>query len=86
MDPSEKRMKFSAFARREREYSVDKRAEMQKKMQVVDKPFEPKPEFSRIEFDPNIRQRMDEFDNTLLYRAFQWREPDVEPQSTYVAV
>ena len=53
--PTEKRMKFSAFARRERDYSFDKKDIIKQKMQVVDKPIEPKPEYATIPFDPNIR-------------------------------
>lgn len=48
-------MKFSAFARRERDYSFDKKDIIKQKMQVVDKPIEPKPEYATIPFDPNIR-------------------------------
>lgn len=46
----------------------------------------PKPEFSRIAFDPNVRLRLPEIRNSLAWRYLQGYEPDVEPQSQYVAV
>lgn len=48
--------------------------------------WKPKEEYSRIEFDPNIRHRMDEIDNTLIYRSIDDAEPRQAPQSQYVAV
>jgi len=49
-------------------------------------PFEPKAEYTKIEFDENIRHRMDNIDTKLTYRALNYREPDIEPQSMYCAV
>ena len=80
----EKRLKFSAFARRERDYVVPNQA--QKKMKLVDEEFVPKQEFSRIQFDQNVRHRMDDMDNKLIYRALRYKEPDLEPRSMYCAV
>ena len=47
--------------------------------------FIPKEEF-RIKFDENIRQKMDDIDTTLTYRAIDWKEPEIDPQSMYCAV
>lgn len=79
-------MKFSAFARKEKDYSVDKKEIINKRNVLVDTPFVPKPEYSRIDFDPNIRHRMDSMDNTIIYRSLKFKEPYVDPQSTYCAV
>lgn len=35
---------------------------------MVDKPFEPKEEHTRLKFDPNIRHRPMEMPNHLIYR------------------
>ena len=32
-----------------------------------------------IEFDPNIRHRMDSIDTKLTYRALVYKEPDYDP-------
>ncbi len=79
-------MKFSAFARKPRDYSVDEAEELKKKMAIKAEPFQPKKEYSRIEFDPNIRHRMDSMDNTLIYRALEYKEPHALPESMYCAV
>ena len=57
----EKRLKFSAFARKEKDYSVDEKQEMRKKMATMAERFEPKEEFSRIKFDENIRHRNEDY-------------------------
>ena len=67
----EKRLKFSAFARKPKDYSIDYDAELKKKMAYMAEEFQPKPEYTRIEFDENIRHRMDEIDNTMTYRALR---------------
>ena len=72
-------MKFSAFARKSRDYSIDEKAEMRKRMKPVDEPFEPKAEFTQIKFDENIRHRMDNIDTKLTYRALVYKEPDYDP-------
>jgi hypothetical protein len=64
-------MKFSAFNRQERDYSVDKDEQWKKRMGAVDKPFEVKPEYSRIPFDENIRNRHDDFSADLMYRGIE---------------
>ena len=42
-------------------------------------PFALKPEYSQVEFDPNVRHRMDEINNKLIYRSLVYKEPDVDP-------
>jgi hypothetical protein len=41
--------------------------------------FTPKPEASRLEFDPNIRHRMPEVSNDLIYRILDDVVPMKEP-------
>lgn len=61
-------------------------AEIRKRAtQRADK-FVPKEEYSTIKFDENIRHRMDSIDTKLTYRAMNYKEPDIEPQSMYCAV
>ena len=55
-------------------------------MTQMAEPWKVKDEFARIPFDPNIRHRMDDVDNTGIYRALRYIEPKQEPQSQYVAV
>jgi hypothetical protein len=40
-------------------------------MQKIPKPFEPKKEASIRPFDPNIRHRMDDVSNDLIYRGLE---------------
>ena len=80
----ERRLKFSAFARKERDYNIED--QVAKKMVGLAEDFVPKPEFTRFDFDPNIRHRMDDFDNKMIYRSLKYKEPDLDPQSMYVAV
>ena len=49
-------------------------------------PFVPKEEYTRLPFDPNIRHRMEEMPNQLVYRALRGVIPEKEPESCYVAV
>ena len=49
--------------------------------------FVPKKEFTRLDFDPNVRHRMDSINNTILYRGLYDKPiPQKDPQSCYVAV
>ena len=74
----EKKLNFSAFSRGgQKNYSVED--QNKKRMTEIAEPFVPKDEFTRIPFDPNIRHRMDDVDNTLIYRSLIYKEPDVEP-------
>lgn len=52
----------------------------------MEQPFIPKPEFAKLEFDPNVRHRTEGIDNKFLYRALRYKEPGVEPRSMYCAV
>lgn len=75
----EKRLKFSAFAKTTRDYSVDEVKEMRKKMETGAEPFLPKPEYSHIEFDKNVRHRFDEIDPKFMWRSLLTREPGTDP-------
>ena len=87
---AKKTLRFSSFSRSDqpKSYAVDQKEEQKKWMTGLEKSFEPKKEFSRegLEFDPNIRLRMDKIPNELLYRGLVGKTPDKEPQSCYVAV
>jgi len=41
--------------------------------------FVPKKEYTRVPFDPNIRHRIDDIDNKLIWRSMVGIEPDYEP-------
>ena len=82
----EKRLQFSAFARKERDYTPEDRILRQKKEQVIPETFFPKQEFTRMPFDPNVRMRHDEMDNYMILRNLQGYVEDYEPQSNYVAI
>ena len=84
----EKRLKFSAFARKQRDYSINKDEEMKKRDTFVDKPLEIKPEYARIPFDPNVRHQIDDIDNKIIYEGVTLKPYGQlnEPQSMYVAV
>ena len=86
MPQPEKRLKFSAFARKPRDYNIDENAEIRKKMAEMAEEFQPKPEYTRIEFNENVRHRMDEIDNTMTYRAMRQVEPEKDIESVYCAV
>lgn len=49
-------------------------------------PFEPKEEFTRVAFDPNVRHRLHEIPNHLTYRYLYGHMPQQEAMSQYVAV
>jgi len=56
-------------------------------MSKVAEDFVPKPEYTRVKFDANIRHRMDTIPNSLIYRAVDGKLPPTdEPQSCYVSV
>ena len=48
--------------------------------------FQPKPEFTQLKFDPNIRHNTMQMPNHLLYRYMYGIIPNKEPESAYVAV
>ena len=50
------------------------------------KPLEQKEEFTKMQFEPDVRLRLPEMPNHLAWRFFEGYEPEVDPQSIYVAV
>eukprot|EP00347_Sterkiella_histriomuscorum_P023073 403336055 len=80
--PPKDEMKFSAFARKERDYSVD----AVKPVQEIDKPFEPKEEFTRMKFDPDVRSIVPEFENHVLYQWMDGQKAKRDAESSYVAI
>lgn len=81
-----KKKKFSAFSAEPKEYAIEPDQSLRFEDKSEFSVFEPKEEFSRIPFDPNIRLRLPEIPNSLAWRYLQGFEPDVEAQSCYVAV
>ena len=82
-----KELRFSAFNKegKERDYNV--RDEWKKRVALTKpQPFVPKPEYSRLQFDPNVRHRMPEISNDTLYRMVGNYVPQKDPQSCYVAI
>ena len=77
--------KFSAFTGKEKEYTITSDPEASMDIKSWPK-FEPKEEFTRIPFDPNIRHRLPTMPNHLLHRFMQNHVPETEPQSQYIAV
>ncbi len=71
-----KKMKFSAFNKQdglERDYSV--KDEWKNRMAKSADRFKPKEEFTKRPFDPNIRHRIDEISNDLIYRGLNQTLP-----------
>ena len=65
------KQKNSPFSRRHRDYTHDEKEHIRKIMDVEPmEAFEPKKEYSRLKFDPNVRQTMDNIPNKLLYEAY----------------
>jgi hypothetical protein len=63
-----KKVKFSSFMEKEKEYTYQpdrapERADFDKKFPG----YEPKEEFRKIPFDPNVRHRLPEMPNDLMY-------------------
>ena len=73
----EKNLNFSAFARRERNYQWKDQVKMLNKK--PEELLKLKDEFTKIPFDPNIRHRLDDMDNTLIWHALKGTKPDYEP-------
>ena len=80
--PKDEELKFSAFLKNEKTYTLPK----QTKPLVVADRFKAKPEFTQLKFDPNIRHRVMEMPNHLLYRYMYGIKPRKESESSYVAV
>ena len=81
----QKKTKFSSFGE-EKEYSLDADNKIQLDSLKQFKPFEPKEEFTRVAFDPNVRHRMQSIPNHLTYRYLYGHMPQQEAMSQYVAV
>lgn len=82
-----KNLKFSAFNSEDqlpKDYSV--KDEWKKRLGKLPEPFVPKPEVERIPFNPNIRHRLDEIPNDLIYRGIDVLPPRKDPQSCYLSV
>ena len=47
-------------------------------MSKVAEDFVPKPEYTRVKFDANIRHRMDTIPNSLIYRAVDGKLPPTD--------
>jgi Ribosomal protein L13 len=75
-------LKFSAFLKSDKTYVIPKPA----KQTVAADRFQPKPEFTQLKFDPNIRHNTMQMPNHLLYRYMYGIIPNKEPESAYVAV
>jgi hypothetical protein len=73
----EQKLKFSAFARKERDYSYE--PINRKMVQYHEEAFKPKDEFTKIPFDPNIRHQFDDMDNHTIYRGLTGLTPEYEP-------
>jgi len=70
-----------------KDYQVSKESQWQKRIKTLAPDFEPKPEYTRVKFDANIRHRMDTIPNSLIYRAIDGTLPPMDdPQSMYVSV
>jgi large subunit ribosomal protein L13 len=80
--PKQDDLKFSAFLRNEKTYAVP----YVEKPTVAAERFTPKPEFTTMTFDPNIRHRPMKMPNHLLYRYMYGIVPKKGPESAYVAV
>lgn len=68
-----KEFKFSAFNKPdgvEKEYTV--KDEWKRRMNMKGERFEPKEEFTRRPWDENIRHRMDEIHNDLIYKGMSY--------------
>jgi len=75
-----KEMKFSAFNKPDgidREYTV--KDEWKRRVTMKGERFEPKPEFTRLPWDENVRHRIDEIHNDLIYKGMSYERIDREP-------
>lgn len=80
--PKEAELKFSAFLKSDKTYKLPK----DNKPMMQTERFQPKPEYTQLKFDPNVRHTVMEMPNHLLYRYMQGVKPKKEPESAYVAV
>jgi hypothetical protein len=68
-----------------KQYVADNLADIKNPV-VVDKDWEPKEEFTRLKFDPNVRHRLPEMPKDLAYRSLYHMPPQRKAQSAYVAI
>lgn len=80
--PQESELKFSAFLKSDKTYKLPK----ENKPIMQTERFQPKPEYTQLKFDPNIRHTVMEMPNHLLYRYMQGVKSKKEAESAYVAV
>lgn len=84
-----KKVKFSSFQENEgKDYPVEADKMEYVKNRIVNEPFIPKKEVTHegFPFDPSIRLRLPKMPLHEHYNAMQGYQPEVEPQSCYVAV
>ena len=81
-------MKFSSFGGGpEKEYPMTPDRSKSYDISSFHTPFEPKEEFTRIKFDPNVREQLPELPSPdLLRKAWKGYADPGDPQSCYVAV
>lgn len=79
-----KKKKFSAFGT-DKEYNTVPNKDHIKDLKDIPV-FTPKEEFRKLPFDENIRHRIDQIPNHLVYRFLYNHIPQDEAQSQYVAV
>jgi hypothetical protein len=77
------KIKFSSFLGKEKEYEYLPKFKVD--MSLLPE-YQQKEEFSKIPFDPNVRHRLPEVPNHMMYRFFYGMEPEKEAMSSYVAV
>ena len=65
----EKKLKFSAFARKERDFSVPD--QVQRKKIYHPEMLKIKEEFNRVPFDENVRHRIDDMENSIIWRGLE---------------
>jgi len=80
-----KKVKFSAMMKNEKEYEYDRDRTAEKSMDQFPE-YKQKEGMDRIPFDPNIRHRLPEVPNHLMYQFMKGHAPIREPESQYVAV
>jgi len=73
-----KKVKFSSFMENEKEYVYQPDRTAEKSMDKFPE-YSPKPEFTRIPFDENVRHRLPKIPNHLMYRFMFGYEPEAEP-------
>lgn len=78
------KVKFSSVGENKEYFLHPDKANNMTRKGLID--FKPKPEQTRIPFDPNIRHRLPTIPNHLTYRYLYGHMPQGEAQSCYVAV